>query len=165
MAPWLHLLLYLVVVSSAINSCPGSPNAIPRNSFNIRSSLDSSSLSYVTQKPTSRKRAATDSDVKFSGGPGYKSSRLVIDDEVMSGADPEYVIAGGSSCLKPPYSYAQLIVQAIASSRDRQLTLCDIYAFISRRFPYYRPNDKGWQVRNNIYLGMFWGLRFAMSNI
>lgn len=52
----------------------------------------------------------------------------------------------GSGRSKPPYSYAQLIVQAIASNPDHQLTLSGIYAYISRNYPYYRPNDKGWQV-------------------
>lgn len=47
---------------------------------------------------------------------------------------------------KPPYSYAQLIVQAISSALDRQLTLSGIYAHITKHYPYYRTADKGWQV-------------------
>ena len=47
---------------------------------------------------------------------------------------------------KPPYSYAQLIVQAITSAPDRQLTLSGIYAYITKNYPYYRSADKGWQV-------------------
>ena len=47
---------------------------------------------------------------------------------------------------KPPYSYAQLIVQAITSATDRQLTLSGIYAYITKNYPYYRNADKGWQV-------------------
>ena len=54
--------------------------------------------------------------------------------------------ASGSNRAKPPFSYAQLIVQAIASNSDHQLTLSGIYAYISRLYPYYRINDKGWQV-------------------
>lgn len=48
---------------------------------------------------------------------------------------------------KPPYSYAQLIVQAISSASDKQLTLSGIYAYITKRYPYYTIADKGWQVR------------------
>lgn len=48
---------------------------------------------------------------------------------------------------KPPYSYAQLIVQAIASAPDHQLTLSGIYAYISKHYTYYAPGDKGWQVQ------------------
>lgn len=47
---------------------------------------------------------------------------------------------------KPPYSYAQLIVQAITSAVDKQLTLSGIYAYITKNYPYYRNADKGWQV-------------------
>jgi len=47
---------------------------------------------------------------------------------------------------KPPFSYAQLIVQAIASTSDHQLTLSGIYSYITKNYPYYRTADKGWQV-------------------
>lgn len=54
--------------------------------------------------------------------------------------------APGPDDIKPPYSYAQLIVQAISSSPERHLTLSGIYAYITRHYPYYRTADKGWQV-------------------
>jgi len=54
---------------------------------------------------------------------------------------------GSSDSSKPPFSYAQLIVQAITSAPDKQLTLSGIYAFITKHYPYFRTADKGWQVR------------------
>ena len=54
--------------------------------------------------------------------------------------------AGGE--IKPPYSYAQLIVQAITANEDKQLTLSAIYAYITKHYPYYRTAEKGWQVRH-----------------
>lgn len=63
-----------------------------------------------------------------------------------SGGETIEPVEYGSVFEKPPYSYAQLIIQAIASSPNRRLTLADIYAYISSHFPYYKPNQKGWQV-------------------
>jgi hypothetical protein len=55
---------------------------------------------------------------------------------------------------KPPYSYAQLIAQAISSSKEQQLTLSQIYTFIASKYDYYKLDDKGWQnsIRHNLSL-------------
>ena len=39
---------------------------------------------------------------------------------------------------KPPFSYSQLIVQAISSSPERALALKGIYHFIENTYPYFR---------------------------
>lgn len=39
---------------------------------------------------------------------------------------------------RPPYSYSQLIVQAIGSSKEKQLTLNGIYSYITDNYKFYR---------------------------
>lgn len=70
------------------------------------------------------------------------------DDNDSSAASTVATPSGDSSRdeSKPPYSYAQLIVQAVTSAPDKQLTLSGIYAYITKHYPYYRTADKGWQV-------------------
>lgn len=49
--------------------------------------------------------------------------------------------------LKPPYSYATLIAQAIFSSEEEKLTLNNIYNWIMEKYAFYRHSQSGWQVR------------------
>ena len=46
---------------------------------------------------------------------------------------------------KPPYSYSQLILQAISQSPENQITLSDIYTYINQNYPCYKISDRGWQ--------------------
>ena len=56
--------------------------------------------------------------------------------------------------LKPPYSYATMITQAILSNPQGILSLSEIYDWISNHFAYYRHTKQGWQnsIRHNLSL-------------
>ncbi|KAB1266619.1 Forkhead box protein K2 [Camelus dromedarius] len=93
------------------------------------------------------------SSPRGAGSSGYKMGRVIPSDLNLmadsSQPENEKEASGGDSPKddsKPPYSYAQLIVQAITMAPDRQLTLNGIYTHITKNYPYYRTADKGWQV-------------------
>ena len=54
-----------------------------------------------------------------------------------------------SKDLKPPYSYATMIGQAILASEEEKLTLNMIYTWIQEKYAFYRHSTSGWQVRRN----------------
>ncbi|CAD5218261.1 unnamed protein product [Bursaphelenchus okinawaensis] len=56
--------------------------------------------------------------------------------------------------VRPPYTYASLIRQAIMESKDRQLTLNEIYQWFQETFAYFRRNAATWKnaVRHNLSL-------------
>jgi hypothetical protein len=55
---------------------------------------------------------------------------------------------------KPPYSYAELIAQAIKSVPSYKLPLNKIYEWISTNYPFYKLSETGWQnsIRHNLSL-------------
>ncbi|KAF7721158.1 Pre-rRNA-processing protein fhl1 [Apophysomyces ossiformis] len=59
-----------------------------------------------------------------------------------------------SKDVKPPYSYASLIAQAINSREDKRMTLNGIYTYITTHYPYYQMAQNGWQnsIRHNLSL-------------
>ena len=55
---------------------------------------------------------------------------------------------------KPPFTFAQLILQALMTEKDSGLPLCEIYSFISQKYPFYKLGNKTWQnaIRHNLTL-------------
>ncbi|XP_036167766.1 forkhead box protein K1 isoform X1 [Myotis myotis] len=114
---------------SVPNSCPASPRGAGSSSYRFVQNV-TSDLQLAAEFAA---KAASEQQADASGGDSPKDES------------------------KPPYSYAQLIVQAISSAQDRQLTLSGIYAHITKHYPYYRTADKGWQnsIRHNLSLNRY----------
>ncbi|ODV96015.1 hypothetical protein PACTADRAFT_75202 [Pachysolen tannophilus NRRL Y-2460] len=59
-----------------------------------------------------------------------------------------------SKDIKPPFSYATMITQAILSNSEGILSLSEIYDWIASHYAYYRHSKTGWQnsIRHNLSL-------------
>lgn len=59
-----------------------------------------------------------------------------------------------SKDIKPPYSYATMITQAILSNENGVMSLSEIYDWIASHYAYYKYSKTGWQnsIRHNLSL-------------
>ncbi|KAH7001806.1 fork head domain-containing protein [Ilyonectria destructans] len=74
---------------------------------------------------------------------------------VMVGANGADLSQDENQHIKPQYSYAQMITQAILNAPDGKLNLNGIYTFIMSSYSYYRHQQAaGWQnsIRHNLSL-------------
>ncbi|KAH3663703.1 hypothetical protein OGAPHI_005104 [Ogataea philodendri] len=81
------------------------------------------------------------------------SNDLSSHGSVMKGSDQDYS-KDDAKDLKPPYSYATMITQAILSNQQGILSLSEIYDWIASHYAYYRHSKQGWQnsIRHNLSL-------------
>jgi hypothetical protein len=67
---------------------------------------------------------------------------------VMNSGDDIDLSLDENQHIKPSFSYAQLISQAILSTPEEKLTLNGIYNYITSKYAYYRSQGGGgWQVK------------------
>merc|ERR1719270_1611418 len=110
-------------------------------STNIRSTLHDKSSYNRTIIPDSHRRRVTHHD---RGNPN-------LDPEEDLSKNREFYRVQD---VRPPYTYAALIRQAILEAPYQQLTLHDIYTWFTTTFCYFRRNAASWKnaVRHNLSL-------------
>jgi forkhead box protein K len=152
---------------SVINSCPASPGGghplHPPTKIDLLVSAD---IFRKNARLTSDSEAGDDEQINDDnsqrdhiGSSGSNSPNAdnintdkAIDDHTSNidttNSNPDERIGkDGKKYVKPPFSYAQLIVQALLAGSDRKQTLSNIYQFIADKYPFYRLEDKGWKVK------------------
>lgn len=102
----------------------------------------------ITPPPTDGRNQRSVFDSKSAMSPMYGRGMMMESTQEIDYA------RDSAKDLKPPYSYAHMIAQAIFSNEEEKLTLANIYSFIADRYAFYRHSNSGWQnsIRHNLSL-------------
>lgn len=136
------------------NRDPFPPSSHPRNQYSTQShgnQLTSTPGRPDPGTPLAFRSSEKPRQNKFSPSSSYPRGMMLDSVE-----DVDYSV-DASKDLKPPFSYAQLIGQAIFSSTEEMLTLANIYGYIKEKYAFYRHSNTGWQnsIRHNLSLSKY----------
>lgn len=128
---------------------PSSMAGRPASSQNSHQARQARGQQVIAPAPPNYKRPGTPPSVRNKtlsvGGPsptrGHNAGGMILSTNDMDLSLDE------NKAIKPQYSYAQMITQAIMSTADEKLNLNGIYTYIMTNYSYYRHQQAaGWQV-------------------
>jgi len=128
----------------ASSAAPSSASQLPSRGQNgVPGALPIAPAPPDYRRPGTPVSARTKTTPYSTGkSPAFGGGTLLMDAE-----DIDYSVDANRG-KKPPYSYAQLISQAIFDTEEKKLTLNGIYTFIMDKYAFYRHSlGGGWQVR------------------
>ncbi|KAL1955318.1 hypothetical protein VTO42DRAFT_8658 [Malbranchea cinnamomea] len=127
--------------------------------FTNSDSVPDASQTTVTAVTPSTKRQTTPPATRPRSrdtveAPAAKPSPLYNRGMMMESTEEIDYSSDSAKDLKPPYSYATLISQAIFSTEEEKMSLSNIYKFIMDNYAFYRHSQTGWQnsIRHNLSL-------------
>ena len=128
-------------VSSGEQSSQGTPrrSALPSGQFQ----------QHIAPAPPDYKRPGTPPSARSNRGAGSSVRSPQYRVAVPGQAGDMDLSLDENQHMKPQYSYAQMITQAIMATPEAKLNLAGIYNFIMDNYAYYRHQQaSGWQVRH-----------------
>ncbi|XP_059351953.1 forkhead box protein P1-like isoform X7 [Daphnia carinata] len=146
-----HLLLHPPTQSNHAASSMSHQNQ-SQSRRRLSEKPNSASNSGAVEDIRLRKRSVTErSAMDISEGLPYLLDRTGLDVHQELQRNREFY---RNTDVRPPFTYASLIRQAIIESPERQLTLNEIYTWFQNTFCYFRHNAATWKnaVRHNLSL-------------
>ncbi|KZS11084.1 putative Forkhead box protein P4 [Daphnia magna] len=146
-----HLLLHPPAQSNHAASSMGHQSQ-SQSRRRLSEKPNSASNSGAVEDIRLRKRSVTErSAMDISEGLPYLLDRTGLDVHQELQRNREFY---RNTDVRPPFTYASLIRQAIIESPERQLTLNEIYTWFQNTFCYFRHNAATWKnaVRHNLSL-------------
>ncbi|XP_041449625.1 forkhead box protein P1 isoform X16 [Drosophila obscura] len=132
-----------------------SPHTMTSLGRTIRQSNSPSSINLPMVNSanlcTIKKRSMDKTAFSINGGLPYMLERAGLDVQQEIQRNREFY---KNADVRPPFTYASLIRQAIIDSPDKQLTLNEIYNWFQNTFCYFRRNAATWKnaIRTNLSL-------------
>lgn len=143
-----------VVADDVGTALPSSTNGRPSSSQSAAQARQTRAQQPIAPAPPNYKRPGTPPS-RTQPGPKTSPSKASASGSVILNTNEIDLSLDENKVIKPQYSYAQMITQAIMSTADEKLNLNGIYNYIMTNYAYYRfQQPSGWQnsIRHNLSL-------------